>query len=209
MAQNKKFLNNQIKVKQLVLLNRYYKITKFYSFLKETLYKAGIGIFIFILILLVINYFILDINSILTNLVETYSPRIIFSFFLVSETALGLVPPEMFIAWASKSVTPWLFLVILSTMSYIGGVISYLLGRKLFLIPSLQNYMQNKAAKHISNLRKWGGFFVVIGAVSPIPHSMVSMASGLIKYNFKNYLLWSLFRYLRFYIYALVIFQIF
>jgi len=209
MSQNKNFLNNQLATKQLVLLNRYYKITKFYTFLKNTAYKGGIGIIIFVLILLAINHFVIDVTTLLNNLVETYSPRIIFTFFLISETALGLVPPEMFIAWASISADPWLFLFGLATMSYIGGVISYLIGKQLFLIPSLQNYIENKVAKHISNLRKWGGFFVVIGAVSPIPHSMVSMASGLIKYNFKNYLLWSLFRYLRFYIYALVIFQIF
>ncbi|MDG1188919.1 MAG: short-chain dehydrogenase, partial [Flavobacteriales bacterium] len=59
------------------------------------------------------------------------------------------------------------------------------------------------------NLRKWGGVFVFLGAVSPLPHSMVSMACGLIKYNFKHYLLLSLFRYVRFLVYALVIFQVF
>jgi hypothetical protein len=35
------------------------------------------------------------------------------------------------------------------------------------------------------------------------------MACGLIKYNFKHYLLWSLFRFARFIVYALVIFQVF
>jgi membrane protein DedA with SNARE-associated domain len=79
----------------------------------------------------------------------------------------------------------------------------------LFLIPAVKNYIEVKIAKHIVNLRKWGGVFVFLGAVSPLPHSMVSMASGLIKYNFKHYLLWSLFRYIRFLVYALVIFQVF
>ncbi|MDA3892381.1 MAG: VTT domain-containing protein [Salinivirgaceae bacterium] len=209
MTPNKNLLNNQISVKQLVLLNRYYKITRFYTFLKGTAYKGGVVIFIFVLLLLGLNYFVLDINLLLNNLVEAYSPQIIFSFFLLSETVLGLVPPEVFIAWASKSVTPWPFLFILATMSYVGGVIAYFIGTRLFLIPTLRNYIENKVAKHIVNLKKWGSLFVVIGAISPIPHSMVSMASGLIRYNFKYYLLWSLFRYLRFFIYALVIFQFF
>ena len=201
-------LNNN-KTKRLVLLNRYYKITQFYSFLKSTLYKGGTVIVIFVLLLLGLEYFFLDFNALLNTLVETYSPKIIFSFFLVSETILGIVPPEIFIAWASKSVNPWLFLFILATLSYIGGIISYFIGGRLFMINSVKNYMENKVAKHIGNLRKWGGMFVFLGAVTPLPHSMVSLAAGLIKYNFKQYLFWALFRYIRFVIYALVIFQVF
>lgn len=198
-----------ISTRRLALLNRYYKITKFYSFLKDTAYKGGIVIIIFVTILLGLEYFLLDFNSLLNNLVATYSPEIIFSFFFLSETIMGLVPPEIFIAWASKSITPWLFLLILASMSYIGGVTAYYIGNRLFLIPIIKNHIENKIAKHIGNLRKWGGLFVFIGAMLPLPHSIVSLACGLIKYNFRNYLLWALFRYLRFVIYALVIFKIF
>lgn len=130
-------------------------------------------------------------------------------FFLVSETVLGLIPPDFFIAWASKSANPWLFLLILATISYAGGIISYMIGNRLILIPKIKSHIENKIEKHIFNLRKWGGLLVFLGAISPIPHSIVSLASGLIKYNFKYYLIWSLFRYARFLIYALVIFRVF
>jgi membrane protein YqaA with SNARE-associated domain len=156
-----------------------------------------------------LEYYVLDFNSLLNNLVETYSAQIIVSFFLLSETVLGIVPPEIFIAWASKSGSPWFFLLALATASYAGGVISYLIGKLLYLIPSVRNHIEIRISKHIKNLRKWGAIFVVLGAISPIPHSIVSLASGLIKYDFKQYLLWSLFRYARFAIYALIIFQVF
>lgn len=195
--------------KRLELINRYYKITKFYPFLKDVAVKGSIAAIAFVLVVLGLELFVLDINMFLNNLVATYSPQFIFSFFLISETVLGLVPPEVFIAWASKSVTPWLFLLLLATMSYIGGIISYFIGNRMFLIPSVKNHLENKIARHITNLRKWGGFFVFVGAMLPIPHSVVSLASGLIKYNFIHYLLWALFRYVRFAIYAAVIFQIF
>lgn len=194
-------------IKRLALLNRYYRITRFYSFLKDTTYKGGIAIITFVAIILLLEMLVLDIESLLQNLVATYSPKVIFTFFLISETVLGLIPPELFIAWAAKSSSPWLFLFLLATMSYLGGVVSYFAGNRLFLIPQVKHHIENKIQKHIVNLRKWGGLFVIVGAVSPIPHSMVSMASGLIKYNFKQYLLWSLFRYLRFFIYAFVIFK--
>ncbi|MBK6282758.1 MAG: VTT domain-containing protein [Draconibacterium sp.] len=201
-------MTDRYSTKRLTLINRYYKITRFYPFLKDTAIKAGITVIVFVLLLVGLELFVLDINSILNNWVATYSPKIIFTIFLISETVLGLVPPEVFIAWASKSITPWFFLFVLATMSYIGGIISYFIGNRIFLIPSVKKHMENKIAKHISNLRKWGGFFVFVGAMLPIPHSLVSLASGLIKYNFRSYLLWALFRYARFAMYAAV-FRIF
>jgi len=160
-------------------------------------------------LILGLELFVLDFKSLLNQLVVSYSSTFIFSFFLASEAVLGIIPPEVFIAWASKSANPWLFLFILATISYVGGIISYLIGNRLFLIPSIKNHIENKIAIHIVNLRKWGGLFVLLGAISPIPHSLVSLASGMIKYNFKYYLIWSLFRYARFVIYALVIFKVF
>lgn len=195
--------------KRLSLMNRYFKITQFYSFIKSTAFKGAIVALIFILLLLFVDSFVVDLGSLLTNLVETCSPFIIFSVFLVSESFLGLLPPEIFIAWASKSFHSYTNLFLLSAISYIGGIISYLIGSRLFLIPAVKNHIENKIAKHIKNLRKWGGIFVFLGAVSPLPHSIVSMACGLIKYNFRFYLLWSLFRFARFLVYALVIFQVF
>ena len=195
--------------KRLSLINRYFKITQFYSFIKSTAFKGAILAIIFILLLLFVDSFIVDIGSLLTNLVETCSPLVIISVFLLSESLLGLLPPEIFIAWASKSSNSYLNLFLLSSISYIGGIISYFIGNRLFLIPSVKDHIELKIAKHIINLRKWGGIFVFLGAVSPIPHSIVSMACGLIKYNFKYYLLWSLFRFIRFLVYALVIFQVF
>ncbi|MBL6657893.1 MAG: short-chain dehydrogenase [Flavobacteriales bacterium] len=191
------------------LLNRYFKITRFYSFLKDTAFKGGYLIALFVAVVFLLDTFVVDINLLLSNLVESFSPLAIFSIFLISESILGLLPPEVFIAWASKSSFSYLYLFTLASISYLGGVISYFIGGRLFLIPAVKNYVEVKIAKHIVNLRKWGGVFVVLGAISPLPHSMVSMACGIIKYNFKHYLLWSLFRYIRFLVYALIIFQVF
>tara|TARA_Y100000991_G_C21969251_1_gene348508 strand:- start:282 stop:815 length:534 start_codon:yes stop_codon:yes gene_type:complete len=175
----------------------------------STAFKGLAIALIFIFFLFLVDFFIIDIGYLITNLVETCSPIIIYSVFLVSESFLGLLPPEIFIAWASKSSNPFLTLFILSSISYVGGALSYLIGSRLFLIPAIKNHIENKINIHIINLRKWGGLFVFLGAVSPLPHSIVSMACGLIKYNFKRYLLWSLFRFLRFIVYALIIFQFF
>ena len=81
---------------------------------------------------------------------------------------------------------PFFNVFILATISYLGGVVSYIIGGYLFLIPFVKNFIEVKISKHIINMRKWGGFFIVLGALTPVPHSLVSLSSGLIKYNFKK-----------------------
>ena len=190
------------------LVHRYYKITRFYSFLKNTAYQAFFMIVIFVLLLMAVNFFIIDINLLINNILETYSPKIVILCFLISESILGLVPPEIFILWSSKSGSPFLFLFALATVSYIGGAVSYFIGMRISLMPTVSKHVERKIKQHIINLRKWGGLFIVLGALSPIPHAIVSIGAGLIDYKFKYYLLWSLFRYLRFVIYYLVILQV-
>ena len=155
-----------------------------------------------------VNYFIIDINLMINNIAERYSPILVFLFFLLSESILGLIPPEIFILWSSKSVSPELFLFVLATASYIGGILSYIIGMRISYFSTISKYIKVKTNHYILNLRKWGGFFIVVGALSPIPHSIVSIVSGLIGYKFKYYLLWSLFRYFRFLIYYFVILKV-
>ena len=190
------------------LVHRYYKITRFYSFLKNTAYQAFFMIVIFVLLLMAVNYFITDINLLLNNIFEAYSPKIIVLSFLISESILGLIPPEIFILWSSKSDSPILFLFALASASYLGGIVSYFIGMRISLMPAVRKHIERKIKQHIINLRKWGGVFIVLGAISPIPHSIVSIGAGLINYKFKYYLLWSLFRYLRFVVYFLIILQV-
>ena len=190
------------------LAHRYYKITRFYSFLKNTAYQAFFMIVIFVLLLMAVNYFITDINLLLNNIFATYSPKIIVLSFFISESILGLIPPEIFILWSSKSDSPILFLFALASASYLGGIMSYFIGMRISLMPAVRKHVERKLKQHIINLRKWGGVFIVLGAISPIPHSIVSIGAGLINYKFKYYLLWSLFRYLRFLVYFLFILQV-
>ena len=74
--------NNNLS-KRLTLINRYFKITRFYSFIKSTAFKGGIIAIIFIVTLLFIDSFVVDIGSLLNNLVEYYSPLVIFAVFLI------------------------------------------------------------------------------------------------------------------------------
>ncbi|MDC0249700.1 short-chain dehydrogenase [Flavobacteriales bacterium] len=195
-------------LKRWSIIHRYYKITRFYSFLKTTAYQGLFMVVVFVLLLMAVNFFIIDINLMIHNIVEKYSPTIVILCFLLSESILGLIPPEIFILWSSKSANPYLSLFGLSTVSYIGGAVSYFIGTRISLMPNISKHIEKRIKQHIINLRTWGGLFIVLGALSPIPHSLVSIGAGLIHYKFKYYLLWSLFRYLRFVIYYLIILKV-
>lgn len=200
--------NKRSKYSRLYLMHKYYKFTGFYSFLGKSLKKALAPLAVFIAALLCIHFFVIDINSLLVKMTETFPAFWILAVFFASESILGLIPPEIFIAWSDKMPDPVLYLSLLALLSYCGGIVSYFLGRASSKVPSINNYLNVKMAKHLKNARKWGGFLIIVGAILPVPFAMSSMAAGMIKYPFVNYLLFGLVRFLRFYLYALAIFNL-
>ena len=197
-----------IKKSRIRLLHQYYSYTGFYAFVKSSVGKAILPIVLFIIGLWIIHSFVIDFDDLFTSITTTYSPIAILSVFFASESFLGLIPPEIFIAWADKTQMPIFYLSLLAVLSYVGGIISYFIGRSISYMPSVYAYLEVKMHKHVKMIRKWGGFLIVVGALLPIPFSLTSIAAGLIHYEFKNYLLFGLLRFLRFYLYAIVIFNV-
>jgi membrane protein YqaA with SNARE-associated domain len=93
-------------------------------------------------------------------------------------------------------------------LSYLGGIISYFFGRGIANIPKVFVYLEVKMAKHIKNMRKWGGLLIIAGALLPLPFAVSSIAAGVIKFPFGNFLVFGLLRFVRFLIYGLLIFGI-
>ncbi|PTX43171.1 membrane protein YqaA with SNARE-associated domain [Christiangramia gaetbulicola] len=195
------------KKSRIRLLHQYYNYTGFYSFVWNSLKKAVLPIVLFVGALWAIDHYLLDIEDMLVTITETYAPFEVLAIFFLSESLLGLVPPELFIAWAGKSGSPFLFLSLLATASYLGGIVSYFIGVGITKIPAVHEAMELKMAKHIKNTRKWGGFLIIVGALLPIPFAMTSIAAGIIRFPFSSYLIFGLLRFARFYLYALVIFE--
>lgn len=188
------------------LLHQYYSYTGFYNFVGKSLLKAALPIIIFVAALVAVHFFVIDINDVLAYVTANFPPVGILSVFFASESILGLIPPEIFIAWAGKSAHPNIYLTLLAILSYCGGIVSYFAGRGIANIPSVYNYLEIKMAKHIKNVRKWGGFLIIVGAILPVPFAVSSIAAGIIKFPFKSYLAFGLLRFLRFFLYGVAIF---
>ncbi|MFB9057809.1 YqaA family protein [Mariniflexile ostreae] len=198
---------NKTEKSRLKLLHQYYKYTGFYTFVWQTVKKALPYIIVLVGLVYVVNHFF-DINKALVRLTEILPVYGVLSFFFVSETLLGLVPPEIFIAWADKMYSPWLYLTILALLSYSGGLLSYWMGRTISKTPSVRSYLEVKMEKQLKNSKKWGGFLIVVGALLPLPFSISCIAAGIIKFPFRNVMLFGSLRLLRFVIYGVIIFNV-
>lgn len=190
------------------LVHKYYSRTGFYLFVWESIKKVILPILGIILVIFLFNKYVYNINEGLRNFTETFSRITVISVFFISETILGLIPPEIFIAWSKKTETPILNLSILAVLSYFGGLLSYFIGRIALKVNSVKNYLEVKMADNLKNTRKWGGILILVGALLPLPFSIACMTAGMIKYPFKNVVFLGLFRLARFAIYAWAIFKV-
>ena len=190
------------------LVHKYYSRTGFYLFVCESIKKVILPILGIILVIFLFNKYVYNINEGLRNFTETFSRITVISVFFISETILGLIPPEIFIAWSKKTETPILNLSILAVLSYFGGLLSYFIGRMALKVNSVKNYLEVKMADNLKNTRKWGGILILVGALLPLPFSIACMTAGMIKYPFKNVVFLGLFRLARFAIYAWAIFKV-
>lgn len=189
-------------------LHIYYGRTGFYLFVWESLKRAFFPIVLVVLALFLFNKYVYDVNEGLETITETFSRIGVLTTFFISETLLGLVPPEMFIAWTKKTPEPILNLSILATLSYFGGLLSYFLGKMTLKIPAVKKYLEVKMAANLKNTKKWGGFLILVGALLPLPFSIACLAAGMIKYPFKNVVVFGVFRFLRFAVYGWAIFKV-
>lgn len=190
------------------LVHKYYKRTGFYLFVWESIRRAFIPIVLVILAIILFNKYVYNINEGLRYFTETFSRLSVLTVFFISETILGLIPPEIFIAWSKKTSTPILNLSILAVLSYIGGLLSYFIGRMTLRIEAVKIYLEIKMAENLKNTKKWGGVLILVGALLPLPFSIACMTAGMIKYPFRNVVVLGLFRLARFALYAWAIFNV-
>ena len=192
---------------RLQTLHEYYIYSGLYRFILKTLKKALPILVLLIALIMILNHFI-DINASLVHLTQILPVYGVLGFFFMSETILGILPPEMFIAWAGKMGTPWLFLFILSILSYLGGLLSYWLGQLCTKNKAFHKYLEVKMEKQLANSKKWGGFLIIIGALLPVPFAVSCMTAGIIKFPFQKVILYGSLRIVRIFAYGIVVFNL-
>ncbi len=194
------------------------KIKEKSSFYKKTgLYKAifkNVLILLLIVILLVgiiyvIEKHFLDFDLLITGGIAKTNPIFVFLVFLISESILGLIPPDIFIVWSELSNSPFLTLSLLAILSYTGGVIAYFIGIRINKFPKVSRALRRRFFNYVRFVKRYGGLFIVISALLPFPYAIVCTVCGLTDYSYKKLLLLGTTRFLRFFLYSLVLYKMF
>ena len=137
-------------------------------------------------------------------------PTIVYFIFLASEIIFGIIPPEFFMIWSLRNEVFMAYInnvIALSAISYVAGIIGFGIGAYLKntrFYRMMKYRVFGKFEKHLNN---YGGFLVVVAALTPLPFSGIAMLVGSVHYSFKKYLWFSLFRFLRFIAYGIVIWE--
>ena len=184
----------------------FYRRKGAYALIKENFIKILIGSIVIIGVLFLLKQ--LDIfhpKQDAIYLKENFSPIPVHLILLISEIGIGLLPPPIFIFWASEFNHPYLMVFTLSLMSLSGGIISYYIGRWLHTLPRIKKWVDLKYKKQFETLKRFGGLLIVISTISPISFPTVALIAGIVRFPFKTYFLLSLARFIKFFGWALAI----
>ena len=181
------------------------KRTGLYSFMGKIVVKLLIIIALIVGVVLLLNHFF-NLEKIIKDYIFSHDTPGVLTLFLISESFLGWIPPDLFIMWSDKFGQPVLWLTILGTISYVGGMIAYWIGKLALKFPRFRRWLESRNAEFFVRIRKWGGIIIILAALFPLPFATTTLAAGMVRYPFKQTLLYGLTRYVRFYLYGVLIF---
>jgi membrane protein YqaA with SNARE-associated domain len=136
------------------------------------------------------------------------NPRMVISVYVISEILFGIIPPEVFMLWSLETghMGPYLFSVgILSIISYGAGFANFSVGRLLKNNGRIMKIKNSFIRNQIYLFKKYGAFLMIVASVSPVPFSATALLCGAGGMAQRTYLLYSLLRILRFYVYGIVL----
>jgi membrane protein YqaA with SNARE-associated domain len=172
------------------------------SFLFRNLFKGLLWFAFIITVFILMEEYIQDnfrshIDDIRAN------PGILYGVYTLSEIIFGILPPEFFMMiWVLDNIDVTGFIInltILTVISYGAGVLGYYIGKNFSKTDFYQIRIREKYLKQYeSKLKKFGGYLVFVGAVTPVPFSATCMLAGSVNMNFKNFLLICITRVVRF-----------
>lgn len=130
---------------------------------------------------------------------------LLLGIFTVSEIIFGIIPPELFmLIWQSKGVLSEYIinLTYLTLISYSAGVIGYYIGYFFSKTNIYQRISERYLKKYDRQLKRYGIYLVLVGAVTPVPFSATCMLAGSVNISIRDFLLICISRILRFAVYG-------
>ena len=187
---------------------RYFRLFRSAFFLKN----LGKGLLWLALILVLFVMFKDKIDFHPESWIAQFSDRPFWVYLLytASEIVVGIIPPELFMIWALKFGSIWIYIFnifLLAVISYSAGLLAFFLGRR-FHKTRFFRYLEEKFFGSYTRMFKvLGGILVFIAAVTPLPYSGICMIVGSVKYPFRIFVLVALARFVRFAVAAFFVYK--
>ncbi len=201
MSEVSSIFTKKVQKRELVISLRKNIVHNQYFF--QTLINMFISLNILILIYLLVKNFIPTTAG---DLFGTMTEKHILMFMLLflSESFLGVLPPDFFIMWTLECGDCILYLTTIAVLSYFGGMIAYHVGKLIRRYPLVKEFLRKKMIRYSDRIDRWGGIVILLAALTPIPFSPVSMLAGSLNYPFNKYVVFASARIIRFFVYALI-----
>ena len=126
---------------------------------------------------------------------------LLLGIFTVSEIIFGIIPPELFmLIWQSKGVLSEYVvnLTYLTLISYAAGVLGYYIGHYFSKTKLYRKISDRYLKQYDRQLKKFGIYLVLVGAITPVPFSATCMLAGSVNIPIKDFLLICISRIVRF-----------
>jgi membrane protein DedA with SNARE-associated domain len=137
-------------------------------------------------------------------------PTIIYLIYSFSEFFFGIIPPELFMIWATKKADLQYYVLnvgFFAVISYLMGYLNFLIGSFLYKHKTFKAFKKKMLKETVAQVKKYGLFLIIVAALTPLPWSGVSLLVGSAGYPSKRYLKFALFRLLRYAVYGFIVYQ--
>ncbi len=136
---------------------------------------------------------------------------LLLGIFTVSEIVFGIIPPELFmLIWQSKGVLSEyvINLSYLTLISYGAGILGYYIGQNFSKTAVYRRINDRYLKQYDRQLKTYGIYLVLVGAVTPVPFSATCMLAGSVNIPIKSFLLVCISRVLRFAVYGWMVWRV-
>ena len=136
---------------------------------------------------------------------------LVLLIYTVSEIVFGIIPPEIFFIWATRTANVsqyTYYITLLAIISYMAGMFGFWIGVKLNQTIIYRWIKRRYLLKYQKYLNKYGFFLIIVAATTPLPFSAISMLMGSVNYPFKKFSLYALTRFLRYAAYSIIFWEI-
>jgi len=187
------------------LLNIQLYRSGFYDFLYKNIIRLILSIGVLLTALYAIQHYLVDINGLVHSSIGEVNAVLVFGTYYISQALLGFLPSNIFIVWVQSFQHPAAMLLVLALLSYAGGLTAYLIGFYSGRHRLVRKLIVDRYFGFAEKTSSWGWRLVFAAALLPLPFSLVSISSGVVRMPIHVYLLWSLARIPKFFAMALLL----